>query len=472
MRYRNDLYQSTNPPEDKKNNTPKHLFIGIACAVLATASYAFFSEKTEPLTPETIALTIPDLTTKIEQTGKRDSLITEPDIPAINPIAQGSSNIPTQSMQSLTTIWREHKVKSGESLSAIFSSNELSKLDLHNIVHSNDISSQFASIIPGKSLMIGHDLSGEFSHLIYKKNAYAELKATKLDDGSFKVELLEKELDQRINTATGVIHTSLFIDGKNAGLSDNIIMQLANIFAWDIDFALNLHEGDRFSVIYENLYIGSEFIGPGKILAAEFINQGKSIKSVRYQNAEGKVSYYNSGGNSMRKAFLRTPIDFARISSRFNLKRKHPVLNRIRAHKGVDYAAKTGTPIKSAGDGKITYRGRKGGYGRVVIVQHGQKYSTLYAHMSKYRKGQRVGSRVKQGQVIGYVGRSGLASGPHLHYEFRVNGVHRNPLTVTLPNANPIQAKYKADFLEKSRILFQQLEQLGSTQVAVTNIPK
>jgi len=470
MRYQNDLFQSTNPPQNETNNTSKHLFIGIACAALITASYAFFSEESEPPTPETIALTIPDITTKIAQTKKSEALITEVDSSETTPITTGYANTPTQSMQSLSTIWREHKVKSGESLSAIFSGNELSKLDLHNIVHANDISTQFATIQPGKSLMIGHDISGELSHLIYKKNAYAELKATKLEDGSFKVELLEKEVDRRINTATGVIHTSLFIDGKNAGLSDNIIMQLANIFAWDIDFALNLHEGDRFSVIYEKLYIDNKLIGPGNILAAEFINQGKSIKSVRYQSADGKVSYYTSGGNSMRKAFLRTPIDFARISSHFNLKRKHPVLNRIRAHKGVDYAARTGTPIKSAGDGKITYRGRKGGYGRVVIVQHGQKYSTLYAHMSKYRKGQRVGSRVKQGQVIGYVGRSGLASGPHLHYEFRVNGAHRNPLTVTLPNANPIQAKYKADFLEKSKILLTQLEQLSATQVAETNI--
>lgn len=246
-------------------------------------------------------------------------------------------------------------------------------------------------------------------------------------------------------------------------------MQLANIFAWDIDFALNLREGDQFSVIYEKLYINNQFIGPGKILAAKFINRGKSITAVRYKNPEGKVSYYTSGGDSMRKAFLRTPIDFARISSHFNLKRRHPVLNRIRAHKGVDYAARTGTPIKSAGDGKITYRGRKGGYGRVVIIQHGQKYSTLYAHMSKYRKGQSKGSRVKQGQVIGYVGKSGLASGPHLHYEFRVNGVHRNPLTVTLPNANPIQKKYKADFLAKSKVLLEQLEQLTPTNVATVS---
>lgn len=467
MRYRNDLFQSVNPPQNKPDNRIKHAIIGIACAILAVTSYIFFSEESAPLTPETVALTIPDITTKIELSSQdQDASITK--IPETGLTATRASDLPTQSMQSLSTIWQEHKIQSGESLSAIFSSNDLSKLDLHNIIHANDISAQFAAIRPGKSLMIGHNIAGELSHLTYKKSPYEELKATRLEDGSFKVERSIKELDRRITTATGVIHTSLFIDGKNAGLSDNVIMQLANIFAWDIDFALNLHEGDRFSLIYEKLYIDNKFIGPGNILAAEFTHQGKSIKTIRYQNAEGKASYYSSGGDSMRKAFLRTPIDFARISSHFNLKRKHPVLNRIRAHKGVDYAARTGTPIKSAGDGKITYRGRKGGYGRVVIIQHGQKYSTLYAHMSKYRKGQRVGTRVKQGQVIGYVGKSGLASGPHLHYEFRVNGVHRNPLTVTLPNANPIQAKYKADFLEKSKPLLKQLEQLSSTQIAVT----
>lgn len=471
MRYRNDLFQSSTPPKNEQNNRPKHLFIGLACTLLIIASYVFFTDKPAAPIAENIPLTLPDLTTKIEQPSPIEETPftkVESTKPAQN--FSGLTNAPTQNMQSLSTIWQEHKIKSGESLSAIFSSNNLSKLDLHNIVHANDISSQFAAIRPGKSLLIGHNISGELSHLIYKKSPYEELNATRIEDGTFKVELSTKEIDRRRSTATGIIHSSLFIDGKNAGLSDNVIMQLANIFAWDIDFALSLREGDRFSVIYEKLYIDNRLIGPGNILAAEFINRGRSIKSVRYQNAEGKVSYYTSGGNSMRKAFLRTPIDFARISSRFNLKRKHPVLNRIRAHKGVDYAARTGTPIKSAGDGKITFRGRKGGYGRVVIVQHGQKYSTLYAHMSKYRKGQRAGSRVTQGQIIGYVGKSGLASGPHLHYEFRVNGVHRNPLTVTLPNANPIQAKYKADFLEKSKALFKQLEQLSPSQVAATDI--
>ncbi len=472
MRYQNDLYQSTNPPKNETNNRPKHLFIGFACATIITISYAFFSEKSATPLPASIALTIPDITTKMEQSGKSDALVTEVDPPETSPHEVSSANAPTQSMQSLSTIWQEHKIASGESLSAIFLSNNLSRLDLNNIIYANDISSKFATIQPGQSLLIGHDLSGNLSHLVYKKSAYAELKATRLEDGSFKVELIEEELDRRINSATGIIHSSLFLDGQNAGLSNNIIMQLANIFAWDIDVALNLHEGDRFSVIYEKLYMGDEFIGSGKILAAEFINQGKSLTAVRYKNPAGKISYYSSSGDSLRKAFLRTPIAFARISSHFNLKRKHPVLNRIRAHKGVDYAARTGTPIKSSGDGKITFRGRKGGYGRVIIVQHGHKYSTLYAHMSKFKKSLRVGSRVKQGQVIGYVGKSGLASGPHLHYEFRVNGVHRNPLTVKLPNASPIQAKYKADFREKSRLLLQQLAQLSSTQVAANELFK
>ncbi len=466
MRYQNELFQSATPFENEKSNNTKHLFIAFTCALVVTASYAFFSANTQTSTPESIALTIPDITTTIEDTEKSDTLITEVDSSEIEQSTPGTTRTPIQNMQSLSTIWQEHKIKSGESLSAIFSENNLTKLDFYKIIHANDISSQFAEIRFGNTLLIGRDISGTLSHLVYKKNLFEELKATRIEDGSFTVELISREIDRRINNATGIIHSSLFIDGKNAGLSDNIIMQLANIFAWDIDIALSLHEGDKFSVIYEDLYIDNTMIGPGNILAAEFVSRGKAIKAVRYQNAEGKASYYTSEGDNMRKAFLRTPIDFARISSHFNLKRKHPVLNRIRAHKGVDYAAGRGTPIKATGDGKIIFRGRKGGYGNVVIIQHGHKYSTLYAHMSKFRKGLRTGSRINQGNIIGYVGSTGLASGPHLHYEFRINGAHRNPLTVTLPNASPIKAKYKADFLESSSPLFKQLEQLSLINVA------
>ncbi|BCG65499.1 MAG: hypothetical protein methR_P3343 [Methyloprofundus sp.] len=467
MQYQNELFQSTNPPENSSKKHRKPLLIGIFSAIIAMASYTFFSPESEQLTPENITLTIPDIAATIDALEPSDALNTV--------ISYDLAKIPTlpvpekpeaHSMQSFSTVWQEHKIKSGESLSVIFAKNKLSKSDLHKIVHANDISSQFASIRPGKSLMIGHNISGQLSHLIYKKNSYDKLKATRLDDGNFKVEHLIREATPQIASASGTIHTSLFIDGKNAGLADKTIMQLTDIFAWDVDFAHSIRDGDKFAVIYEELYIDDHLIGMGNILAAEFLNRGHTFRSIRYEDASGKVNYYSPEGNSMRKEFLRTPIDFARISSHFNLRRKHPVLNRIRAHKGVDYAASRGTPIKSTGDGKITFRGRKGGYGNVIIIQHGQSYSTLYAHMSKFKKGLHVGSHIYQGQVIGFVGKTGLASGNHLHYEFRVNGVHRNPLTIKLPNASPIKAKYKEDFLAKSKSLLSQLEQLDPTEVA------
>jgi murein DD-endopeptidase MepM/ murein hydrolase activator NlpD len=247
-------------------------------------------------------------------------------------------------------------------------------------------------------------------------------------------------------------------------------MELANIFGWDIDFALDLRKNDQFSILYEKQFVDGEEIAAGNILAAEFSNRGKIFRAVRFVDPKGHSNYFTPEGDSMRKTFLRTPVDFARISSRFNLKRKHPVLNRIRAHKGVDYAASTGTPIKTTGDGRIIFRGRKGGYGRVVIVQHGQRYTTLYAHLSKFHSKRRSGSYVKQGQTIGYVGMSGLASGPHLHYEFRVNGVHRNPLTVSLPHAKPIDRKYLAAFKQQAQPLMSQLNQIKTVRLAQSSV--
>ncbi|MGR9117181.1 MAG: peptidoglycan DD-metalloendopeptidase family protein [Gammaproteobacteria bacterium] len=269
-----------------------------------------------------------------------------------------------------------------------------------------------------------------------------------------------------MSSALGTIHSSLFLDGKEAGLPDKVIMQLADIFAWDIDFALDIKENDSFAVLYEKLYIGDEEVGTGKILAAEFVNEGKIYKAVRYEDKQGHANYFTPEGHGMRKAFIRTPVDFARISSPFNLKRKHPILNRIRAHKGVDYAAKTGTPIKCTGDGKIIFQGRQSGYGRVIIVQHGKRYSTLYAHLSKFNKHYKKGSSIKQGDIIGYVGQSGLASGPHLHYEFRVDGQHRNPLTVKLPNSAPVDQSLLADFKATTQPLLAQLDQVRGTMLA------
>jgi murein DD-endopeptidase MepM/ murein hydrolase activator NlpD len=275
--------------------------------------------------------------------------------------------------------------------------------------------------------------------------------------------------ERRISNASGTINSSLFVAAQKAGLPDNLTMELANIFGWDIDFALDIREGDKFTILYEELYLDGEKVENGDILAAEFINSGKIFQAIRYTDQGGNTDYYSPDGKSMRKQFLRTPVEFSRISSGFSLGRKHPVLNRIRAHKGVDYAASTGTPIKATANGKIIHRGSKGGYGNAIIIQHGTQYSTLYAHMSRYKGGLRKGSRVKQGQIIGYVGSSGLATGPHLHYEFRVNGVHRDPLRVKLPGAPPLDKKYMADFKVKASNMIARLDRVRSVQVASSN---
>jgi murein DD-endopeptidase MepM/ murein hydrolase activator NlpD len=242
-----------------------------------------------------------------------------------------------------------------------------------------------------------------------------------------------------------------------------VIMDLVSIFGWDIDFSLDIRRGDRFGIVYEELYKDDVKIRNGRILSAEFINNGKTYRAVYYTDPSGNSDYYAPDGRSMRKAFLRSPVKFSRISSRFSNKRWHPVLSKWRSHKGVDYAAARGTPVRASGDGKITFAGRKGGYGRLVVIRHGGRYTTAYGHLHRYAKGARSGKKVKQGQIIGYVGSSGLATGPHLHYEFRVNGVHRNPLTVKLPEAQPVNTTYLNNFKENTQVYLSMLRLMDRT---------
>lgn len=257
--------------------------------------------------------------------------------------------------------------------------------------------------------------------------------------------------------AQGTIYSSLFVAGKKAGLTSNLILEMATIFAWDIDFALDLRKGDQFVVIYTK----------DKILAASFTNRGQKHVAIRYTDKQGKTDYYSPQGHSLRKAFLRTPVKFSRISSHFNLKRKHPILNRIRAHRGVDYAAPTGTPVRATANGKIIFRGVYGGYGKTIIIRHQRKYSTLYAHLSRYHKKIRSGRRIQQGEIIGYIGSTGLATGPHLHYELRINGRHRNPLTVKLPKAIGVNRRQLNAFRKKSRVVLEQLARLQGKHTAL-----
>jgi murein DD-endopeptidase MepM/ murein hydrolase activator NlpD len=249
----------------------------------------------------------------------------------------------------------------------------------------------------------------------------------------------------------------LFEAGSQAGISDKLTMDLAGIFEWDIDFIQDVREGDEFTVLYEEVWRDGVKLRNGDIIAAEFVNQGKSYRAARYRDANGRSNYYTPDGHSLRKAFIRAPLNFTRISSNFDPSRRHPILNTIRAHQGVDYAAPVGTPIRAAGDGKVIFRGVQGGYGNVIILQHGGNITTLYGHMSRFAN-KRVGARVAQGEVIGFVGQSGLATGPHLHYEYRINGVHRNPRTVSLPPADPVPAEFQEDFKATTATLWRQLE--------------
>jgi len=265
---------------------------------------------------------------------------------------------------------------------------------------------------------------------------------------------VQDETPLHLVSTHGIINSSLYVAGQNAGLSGDLIMQLTSIFAWDIDFANNLHRGDQFTVVYENNGQSSS-----QIVAAEFVTQGKILTAVRYKDKLGNVNYYSPEGKTMRKAFLSTPVDYDRISSHFDTHRRHPILNRIRAHKGVDYAARTGTPVKAAGDGKITFLGRKGGYGQVMIIGHGEHYETLYAHLSDFKHGLEAGDSVRQGEVIAYVGQTGLATGPHLHYEFRVDGEHRNPEALNQEHSLPLGKHLLANFKSQARPLLAQLYQ-------------
>jgi len=381
----------------------------------------------------------------------------EPQVPA--------SDQDQQIQPSLPGTWIEEKVKPGDSLARIFSRNNLSANLLHRIVHSSKEAKKLALIKPGETLKFRLDDEGNLLELVYQKNPIRSVQI--LPDGeSFTLNKIERKLERRVTRSSGTITDSLYQSAQREGLSDKVIMELANIFGWDVDFALEIRAGDRFSLIYEEKYLDGEKYSSGPILAAEFVNKGLVFRAIRYEDEKGYGSHFSPDGGSMQKAFLRAPVDFRRISSRFTRSRWHPVLGKKRSHRGVDYAAATGTPIKAAGEGRVIYRGRKGGYGKAVIIQHGQKITTLYGHMSKFRGSVKKGTRVRQGQVIGYVGKTGLATGPHLHYEFRVNGVHRNPLTVKLPPSSPIDKKYREDFEKKSVPLLTELDQMSSTMVA------
>jgi len=343
-----------------------------------------------------------------------------------------------------------------DTLEAIFGRMAFDKADLAAIRNLPGVRPSIDSLKPGDVIHLKH-VAGLIRELSRKVSETQTLRVARAD-GLFSAQLLDNPIETRIRTATAVIDSSLFQAAEAADISDAVALKLANIFGWDIDFVLDIRDGDRYTVAYEQIYQDGKKLRDGEILAAEFVNNGRIYRAVGFKSDSGRLNYYAPNGLAMRKAFLRAPVEFTRVSSRFNPHRLHPILQTIRGHMGTDYAAPIGTPVRASGDGRVSFAGRRGGYGNAIVLAHTNSISTLYGHMSRFAGRVRVGTRVQQGDVIGYVGMTGLATGPHLHYEYLVNGLHKNPQTVQLPGAEPLRAEVLHRFLSESAPLLSRLE--------------
>lgn len=382
----------------------------------------------------------------------------EPAPTLASPPPVGETSAPEPDYDELTLT-----IRRGDTLDGLFRKNGLSSSHLVQMANLNEAGRYFRTLKPGDEFEIRHE-DGKVVSLYSKIDLTSGLRVLRTDEG-FVEEIVDHPVEKRTRIVYGMINDSLYLSGRDAGLSDNVIMDLAGIFGWDIDFVYDIRAGDNFYVQYEEIWQDGEFVKDGDILAAEFNNRDRSLRAVRYVYEDGREEYFTPEGRSVRKAFLRAPVD-ARVSSPFNPRRLHPVLKTVRPHRGIDYGAPSGTPIKAAGDGKVIFRGKQRGYGNVVILQHGGNIETLYAHMSRFQRGVGVGSRVRQGQIIGYVGATGMVTGAHLHYEFKLNGVHRNPRTVPLPQAEPINSSERDKFLAASAPVLEALDDFKQTRLA------
>jgi len=444
-------YKQSVSGRPKKSKALQWFAVGFGLPLMVVALISALNDPT-PTAPKTMA---PAMSADINE---------PPVVPPVDPaeLLQEAVALLPEPLPAFETLVL--RVASGDTMEKLFRKNKLSLGNLMSIAQLDEAKTRFRRIKPGDVFEVTHD-NGEVLSLYSELGLTSALKIDRRESG-FAAEIIDRPIEIRKRMAHGVIKTSLFESAATAGLSDKVIMNVAGIFAWDVDFVLDIRQGDNYYVQYEEIWQDGAYVSDGEIIAAEFNNNGRTIQAIRFIDDNERSEYFTPDGDSMRKAFIRAPVDFTRISSNFNPNRKHPILNKIRAHRGVDYAAPKGTPIKASGDGKVIFRGTKSGYGKTVILQHGGNITTLYAHMSNYVLKVGVGTRVRQGQTIGYVGMTGLATANHLHYEYRLNGVHRNPRTVELPNADPIDAAYRDRFMATAEPILKELEQFKSTQTA------
>ncbi|MBS4097233.1 MAG: M23 family metallopeptidase [Sulfuricella sp.] len=375
-------------------------------------------------------------------------------------------NIPSQAQTTPSeTYWREEKIQRGDTIATLLERLDVGDEEITNFLRSTKNSKGIRQLIPGRTVRAKTSDDGELLALRYISSSDNML-AVEKENGSFRANDQAIPLESRVLMKSGEIRNSLFGATDAANIPDNIAVQLADVFSSDIDFHQDLRKGDRFTVVYEIFYHKGEPVKTGKVLAAEFINQGKAYRAVYFQDREGHGGYYTPDGKNLRKAFLRSPLEFSRITSGFTNARFHPVLQEWRAHKGIDYGAPIGTRVKATADGAVEFIGKQGGYGNMISIKHQGQYSTVYGHLSGFAKGLHKGSKIGQGEVIGFVGMTGLATGPHLHYEFKVAGIQRNPLSIALPTAFPIATQFKADFTKQAKQLQVRLDMLRNTNLA------
>jgi murein DD-endopeptidase MepM/ murein hydrolase activator NlpD len=361
------------------------------------------------------------------------------------------------------------EVGSGDNLSILFNKAGLNAQDVLAITSSAEDKEALSDLYPGDGLAFEITDDGALQSFEVIKSPLESFTFNRNDTGGYDFEHVLREPTITRVYKEAAITDSLFLAAQRSDIPDSFALELAGIFGGVIDFIQDTREGDTFNLLYEEEFLNGEFIGYGNILAAEFVNQGKAHSAVRYENLEGKADFYNTAGESMRKVFLLNPVEFTRISSGFTMSRRHPILNTIRAHKGTDYAAPKGTEVVATADGKVTFVGRNGSFGKLVVIEHGGRFVTKYAHLNGYARGLRVGTQVRQNDIIGYVGQTGSATGPHLHYEFLMDGVHRNSQTILdqLPRAEAIADNEMTRFHEQTGILMSLLADKGNPAAAL-----
>jgi murein DD-endopeptidase MepM/ murein hydrolase activator NlpD len=353
------------------------------------------------------------------------------------------------------TYWREVRIERGDTIATVLQRLQIDDAGAGHVLQRSKDARALYRLIPGRTVRAQTTAAGQLIALRYL-NGTQLLKIDREGD-TFAVSEGPAETETRTHMRSGEIRSSLFAATDAAGMSDAIAVQIAEVFSTDIDFHRDLRKGDRFAAIYEVHYHQGEPVKTGRLLSAEFVNNGKTFQAVWFQNPDGEGGYYTPDGKNIRKAFLRSPLEFSRVSSGFSMARFHPVMKTWRAHKGVDYAAPTGTRVKATADGIVEFSGRQGGYGNLVVLRHQSKYTTWYGHLSRFAPGLHKGKRVAQGEIIGFVGSTGLATGPHLHYEFRTNNIHQDPLRVAMPPAPPLAPQHRAAFDDAARPLADRL---------------